>query len=294
MIWLKFASISFEELGVKSPFMQALHQTASDLGIVLPEADLKFTFMSLLKAAAAKSPSGKTVLLIDEYDKPLTDLLERRQLDASVEETAHHLREIQSTTRSLSLFHSVLKDAEPYLALVFITGVSAYSKVSIFSEFNNLGNLTLHPAAKTVTGITSAEVNVYFKVQLKETGVDLAEIRRWYNGYAFSSALERVYNPSSLMSFLSTGELRGYWYETETPAWLLQHMARQGTFNVDGSAATAEDLQSLELQRLDTATILFQTGYLTLAEHNPSLSLYTLAHPNYEVGRAFDEALLGG
>ncbi len=172
VIWLKFSSMDYENLGVTAALLHELHSIIDRRGIEMPQGlTLKLMFREFIFHLAQSSPSGKVVLLIDEYDKPIIDYI-------------HDIPQAETNRDALRNFYAVLKDADPYLELVFITGVSAFSKVSLFSELNNLRNLTLHPAAYTVVGITQEELEANFGEQLSDTGFTREAIREWYNGYA--------------------------------------------------------------------------------------------------------------
>ncbi|MCO6493563.1 MAG: AAA family ATPase, partial [Phaeodactylibacter sp.] len=190
----------------------------------------------------------------------------------------------------LKNFYSVLKDSDPYLELVFITGVSAFSKVSIFSDLNNLENITLSPSAYTLLGITQEELSRFFSHQLGK--VDAEKVKTWYNGYSWGSE-EKVYNPFSLLRFFKDGgSFKNYWFETGTPTFLVKEMKRQAYYNIGETSATANDLNNFDLRRLNPITSLFQTGYLTITHYEPEDLLYTLDYPNIEVKHSLQEILL--
>ncbi|MBX6423140.1 AAA family ATPase [Thermosulfurimonas sp. F29] len=189
------------------------------------------------------------VVLIDEYDKPILDNLENRELAVEIRE---HLKNL----------YSVLKEADPYLKLVFITGVSKFSKVSLFSGLNNLEDLTLHPDYATICGYTEEELQTVFADRLKD--FDLDEIRRWYNGYNFLG--EPVYNPFDILLCLKSGLFRPYWFETGTPSFLIKLLVENRYFIPDLEHLQAGDeiLESFDVDSIAPETLLFQTGYLTL------------------------------
>ncbi|HFC97232.1 MAG TPA: hypothetical protein ENJ40_02075 [Thermosulfurimonas dismutans] len=219
------------------------------------------------------------VVLIDEYDKPILDNIENRELAIEIRE-------------NLKNFYSVLKDADPYLKLVFITGVSKFSKVSLFSGLNNLEDLTLNPEYATICGYTEEELTTVFSERLKD--FDLEEIRRWYNGYNFLGA--PVYNPFDILLCLKSGLFRPYWFETGTPSFLIKLLVENRFFVPDLEHLQAGDeiLESFDVDSIAPETLLFQTGYLTIesVERASGLTIYTLRYPNLEVKTAFTRHLL--
>ena len=288
LIWLQFASSGYGSSGLEYALHYMLNDNARRLGVQLSPADgdskgTSARFLELIRAAAAASPSGKTVVLIDEYDKPITDFIARDDNMAQAEAHREQLR----------WFFSPLKDSDPYLELVFITGITAFSKGSLFSELNNLRNLSLDPLAHTLVGITQAELDSLFAEQLAATGIDAQRVREYYNGYAFGAGAERVYNPWSLFHFLAKGELSDDWYGSGTPYWLVRYMAEAGQVDVEGQVRSGGQLLNFDLRRLDTVALLYQTGYLTIAGQEPHSPRYTLRFPNLEVEAAFELSLLG-
>ncbi len=199
VVWLQFASSGFMTEGLEAGMHNMLERNAEHLGLHIPPregATYPTRFGALLRAAARASPSGKTVLLVDEYDKPIVQYIGERE----GAEGELLLTKARAHRDQLKGFHSVLKDADPHLALVFITGVSALSKVSIFADLNNVTNLSLHRGAATLVGITEAELAATYGEPLAATGVDPAEVRRWYNGYRFAPSAERRARLQSLVA----------------------------------------------------------------------------------------------
>ncbi len=280
VIWLKFSSIDYENLGVTAALLHELHSIIDRRGIKMPQGlTLKLVFRELLFQLAQSSPSGKVVLLIDEYDKPIIDYID-------------DIPKAEANRDALRAFYAVLKDADPYLELVFITGVSAFSKVSLFSDLNNLDNLTLSPEAYTLVGITQQELEDNFGPQLDASGYTRAEVRRWYNGYAWGSH-ERVYNPWSILKFLKKRELDNYWAESGTPTFVTKLLTQHADYNVAPTTVRKLDLTSFNLAQLNPVAILFQAGYLTVKEVMPATGQLLLDYPNEEVRQTFLYALLG-
>ena len=287
VIWIKFASSGFGEQGLERAIHGMIDREAARLGIEIGpgyEVGTAERFRSLIEGAAAVSPSGRAVVLIDEYDKPIVDYLERDDDMAQAEANRELLR----------WFYSPLKDADPFLELVFITGITVFSKVSLFSEVNNLVNLSLQPLAATVVGLTQSELDEAFGERLDELGADRGEVRRFYNGYAFSPGAETVYNPWSVLNYLyGGGRFVSYWLASSTPFWVTRMMAVRGITDPEARTMSEQRLMSFDLRDLDPIAILYQTGYLTLAGETVTGNL-RFRFPNLEVRRAFEASLLGG
>ncbi len=280
VIWLQFASSGLKFSDLQTSINLLISKQAVKLGVELADGDnIALRFNELIERAAASHPSGRVVVLVDEYDKPILEQL--THLEKAIEQ-----RDI------LKGFFSVLKDADPYIELVFITGVSAFSKVSLFSELNNLLNLTLHPRAYTLVGITQAELETNFGPQLDATGHSREEVKHWYNGYAWGDH-ETVYNPWSILQYLESGQLRNFWSGSGTPTFFTQMLAQRGEYKVAPVKVGETELTSFNLARLNPVAILFQGGYLTVKRDMDATRRYLLDYPNEEVRRTFLEDLLG-
>ena len=288
VVWLRFASSGFASSGIEFALHGLVSENAARLGVSVPDESVDYAkrFAILLEGAAAVSPSGKAVLLVDEYDKPITHHIEGGA-GGTLDEGIHE------TLRVLKAFYGVLKDADRYLELAFITGVSAFSKVSLFSDLNNLINLTLNRQVATLVGLTEEEITDYFEEDIAATGVSRETLRQWYNGYRFAANAERVYNPWSVLTFLFEGYLGNYWYETGTPSWLIRYMLTQPTLpRLEAIEEHKVALVSFDVRAFRTIPLLFQSGYLTIDGFTPVDEMYTLRFPNREVEEAFGVSLL--
>ncbi|MCB0111385.1 MAG: AAA family ATPase, partial [Caldilineaceae bacterium] len=189
-----------------------------------------------------------------------------------------------------------------HLRFVFITGISKFSKVGVFSSMNNLDDLTMDPRFATALGITEAELRQDFQEHLtlfaQQEGqtVDtlLQTIRNWYNGFCFVRECERVYNPYSTLQLFNKRYFANYWFETGTPTFLTKLIKAEGydIRNVETLELTELGFSTYELERLEIIPLLFQTGYLTIKSYNPERRLYQLGYPNQEVESAFLAHLL--
>jgi hypothetical protein len=275
VIWLRFSQIDYQKKGLYDALFEEIQRIARSLGIVLSGATLKDCFNELIGAAHRKY-KHKTVLLIDEYDKPIIDFLDAVPQALENRNTLKHL-------------YSVLKDNDSNLQTVFMTGVSAFSKLSIFSDLNNLDNLTFSPSAYTLLGITEGELNRFFPQQMAVA--DVGKMKRWYNGYSWGGS-DRVYNPFSILLFFKEGQqYQNYWFETGTPTFLVKEMKQKQYYDIEGTQASSADLSNFDIERLNPLTVLFQTGYLTIQKYVEEDLLYTLDYPNLEVKHSLQQIL---
>ena len=276
VVHIKFASFKYKDNPLKKAIQEGLGQEAARLGIELEEGDFVNPLEDLIVKAHQKY-GRKIVLLIDEYDKPIIDYLNK-------------VEQAEANRDTLKWLYSILKDSDPHLELVFITGVSAFSKVSIFSDLNNLENISLSPSAYTLLGITQEELEHYFSQQLAE--VDAEKVRYWYNGYGWGGQ-DKVYNPFSILRFFKDGRLfQNFWFETGTPTFLVREMKKHRYYNVRAIRASQSKISAFDFSRLDPIAVLFQTGYLTITEYVPEDNLYTLDYPNMEVRQSLEQNLL--
>ncbi len=274
VIWLKFSSQGTGTLGLEKAIHNMLEAAAQDLGVRLPDTSYDQKFKSLIQQTGKEK---KVVLLVDEYDKPIIDYLD-------------DIEQAEANRETLKNFYSVIKDSDPYLELVFITGVSAFSKVSIFSELNNLENLTLSRFAYTLLGITEKEIERFFPEQWKE--VDREKMQNWYNGYSWGGE-ERLYNPFSLLRFFKEKyTFQNFWFETGTPTFLVKEMRKHQYYDVEQAEASPEQLTSFHAGALDPISVLFQTGYLTIDHFDKTFRQYILRYPNQEVRFSMQQHLL--
>jgi hypothetical protein len=277
VIHLSFSSIGYRSLGLEAAIAAELQTLAQKHGLSLKQKGIDRQFEELIQALAQRD--GKVVLLIDEYDKPLIDYLDELAL-------AH------ANQRVMKTFYSVLKDCDPYLEFLMITGVSKFSKISIFSDLNHLFDLTFAREAVALTGYTQAELEHYFQDYLRETAVYLglshtellAKLREWYNGYSWDGRT-RVYNPFAILNFFRAGDFRNFWFETGTPTFLPKLMKAQNMLDVDQVELDEMGFSVYDIEKLQVLPVLFQTGYLTI-QAKLEYGLYRLGYPNREVRAA--------
>jgi len=273
IIHISFSSVDYQGSGLDVGIQQMLTMQAMQHSIVLDGTTIKTMFAELIRKLADK---GKVVLLIDEYDKPIIDYLDETE-------------QAKANQQILKTFYSVIKDSDPHIEFLLITGVSKFSKVSIFSELNNLTDITINRHFADLTGYTQVELEAVFAPYMAETesylGLDhrtlLAQLRHWYDGYSWDGRTY-VYNPFSVLSFFLQTDFRNYWFETGTPTFLLKVMKQQWLYKLDNLTVSEQSFSSYDIEHLEATAILFQTGYLTIKERN-NFGLYRLDYPNAEV-----------
>ncbi len=252
------------------------------------------SFNRVIRAIATKSPAYKVVILVDEYDKPMINNLDNPK--------------VQEITDILRDFFSTLKSCNDVLRLVFITGISKFSHVSIFSGLNNLEDISMHPDFATMLGYTQKELETYFSEHIdvaasyRQTSREklLTDLKEWYDGYRFCKNADKVYNPFSIACFFNDPfyDFQDYWYSTATPSSLKKYI----NINANGFELTqdlsepipASHLGPRDLRSLTLQTLLFQTGYLTIKETSGEKNNlhYILDYPNFEVENSYKSFLL--
>jgi hypothetical protein len=286
VIHISFDDVDFKGLGLDKAINKELSNCAKKYDITLYEETVKSKFKELITALSAKH--GKVALLIDEYDKPIIDFLEKENI-----EQAKANREV------LREFYSVLKNADSQLELVFITGISKFAKVSLFSHLNNLEDITTHKKYATLTGYTHQELEFYFDNYLKNIEKNLNitheillnQMSIWYNGYSWDG-VHKVYNPFGALSFLSSEQFKNYWFSTGSPNFLIHQMKNHTRFDVENSFANSALLEKYDIENLELIPLLFQTGYLTVKTIDVMTGDMVLDYPNKEVRESMYQFLI--
>ena len=222
----------------------------------------------------------RVVVLVDEYDKPILDALE--------------VPEVAKANRNyLRGLYGVVKGCDRHIRFTFITGVSKFSKVSLFSGLNNLRDITLNPRYSAICGYTEKDLDEVFAPELP--GLDRGRIRRWYNGYSWLGG-ERVYNPFDILLLFGDRRFKPYWIETGASKFLIDLLERRGVTALDLERLWVDDAQlsQFDVEDIGTEALLFQTGYLTITAEREAGGEpeYRLGYPNREVRRSLIEGLL--
>ena len=247
-------------------------------------------FTALIQAAYHQT-GKQVVILVDEYDKPLLQTMEVNE----------ELNEQYRNT--LKAFYSVIKTCDEYIRFAFLTGVTKFSKISIFSDLNNLRDISMEEDYAGLCGITQTELETNFQPDIQTLAIRqnmdypqaLAALKQWYDGYLFHPAGEGMYNPFSLLSALVKKEIKSYWFSTGTPTFLVNFLKEAHYYipDLDGKVELDEEgLQTYRAVAQDALPILFQAGYLTIKEYISDLRLYRLCFPNDEVRYGFLQNLL--
>ena len=273
---------------LKAGIERYLRQIARQHAVTLGDGPYYALLEELILALAAEK---QVVILIDEYDKPLTDNLT-------------NLAEAEKIRDVLRGFYTLIKSMDAYLRFVFITGISRFSKVGLFSAMNNLTDITMTPRFATLLGLTEDEVRRDLQEQIAafadETGMTegemLEKMRYWYNGFCFAADSPNVYNPFSTLQLFYNRRFANYWFDSGTPTFLIKLIKERQIDITSFAALEVPELvfSTYEIARLDLIPLLFQTGYLTIKEsrQDPFGTIFTLSYPNREVENAFLSYLL--
>ena len=235
------------------------------------------------------SKINQVVILIDEYDKPIIDHIS-------------NVLEAKKQRDILKSFYGIIKGLGEHLRAVFLTGVTKFSQTSVFSGLNNLDDITLDPKACTLLGYTNEELNQYFvpymeifaKKYNKSVDNILAQFKDWYNGYRFSRDNIKVYNPFSVLYALDKQYLENYWITSGQPEFLINVLKQKAIDMklIENPRIYGNNIGTFNLDNINVIFLLFQTGYLTIINHDQELNYYDLDFPNFEVRQAFTNYLI--
>ncbi|MGM0518859.1 MAG: AAA family ATPase, partial [Campylobacterota bacterium] len=223
----------------------------------------------------------KVVVLIDEYDKPILDNITNTQV-------AKEIRD------GLVNFYSVIKGSDEFLRFAFLTGVSKFTKTSIFSGLNNMEDISMHPDLADICGYTQNDVETTFEPYLED--VDMVKLKRWYNGYNFLGS--DMYNPFDILKFIRNNkQFANYWFESGTPTFLMDLIKEQNYFlpNLSNLVVGEQLLNSFDIENLDLEVVLYQAGYLTIDKVEVNIFEayeYHLKIPNMEVKQSFNDVII--
>ncbi len=252
------------------------------------EHDVVLRFENLIREVHNKT-GQKVVILVDEYDKPLLDLDENRDL-------------IEKNQSLLKSFFSNLKSMDAHIKFGMLTGVARFNKVSIFSDINNLDDVSMEDTYADICGWAEQELIENFRQGIEDLAKKRKEgfegtlraLRKYYDGYLFTEEGSRLYNPFSILKALKKMRIDPYWFDSGTPTFLVKRIKAQGTYppDINGKMCTREELIAVGLDDRNPIPLMFQTGYLTIASYNEDLNLYELRFPNREVEIGFYQQLL--
>ena len=279
VVRLDFAGGSFKEPDhLHEDVMLQLEYLEEQGGIAPRQVSAPARFRRLLQELH-RTTGQPVAVLVDEYDKPILDAL-------GTPEVARANRDF------LRGLYGMIKSSDAHVHFTFVTGVSKFTKVSLFSDLNNLTDITLDPVFSSICGYTEEDLDTVFAPEL--AGMDRQRIRDWYNGYGWLGS-EKVYNPFDVL-LLRRRTFAAHWFETGTPAFLVQTLfeRRVASVSLDGMVGTEELLSTFDVGNIGTEALLFQTGYLTISgeEELGGLPLYRLGYPNREVRQSLNRVLL--
>ena len=252
------------------------------------EKALELRFMGLIARIYEKT--GKpVVILVDEYDKPLLQSINNKELQDDFRAT-------------LKAFYSALKTQDRYIRFALLTGVTKFGKVSVFSDLNNLTDISMDESYDTLCGITEEEMHRYFEegIQKLADRYDIsyeeacARLKKRYDGYHFVEYGTGVYNPFSLLSTFRANKFGSFWFETGTPTFLVQLLQRENFYLPDltQQQVSADMLNSIDAMDRNPIPVIYQSGYLTIKDYDEEFKVYTLGFPNEEVEEGFANYLL--
>ena len=285
VIYVDLSQIDTKHSTLQIGLLTQMQEHAKKYGIKLNSEDAASGFRQLIQELGGASE--KCIVLIDEYDKPITDYITEEDISAK------HVKELKS-------FYGILKGADQYLHKVVITGVSKYGKVSIFSDLNNLNDISMNAESAKICGYTQEELDYNFKAhfikaceKFKTSNEEIsAVVKNWYNGYIFDDEMTaKLYNPFSILNFFDKYSFKNFWYASGTPSFLTK-LVKQDKISpehLDYLKVTELMFQSSDIDKIDALSILYQTGYLTIKNiQMVGLSrIYALGYPNHEVRESF-------
>ena len=280
VVRISFGSGQFSRPGeLEATFNEKLAGIERSTGVAAAGVTASGRFAALIEALR-ESAGQRVVLLVDEYDKPILDAL-------GTPEVARANRDF------LRGLYSVIKDSDAHLRFAFLTGVSKFSKVSIFSGLNNLMDITLDPRYSAICGYRERDLETVFAPELE--GLDRDQVRRWYNGYNWLGE-EKLYNPFDILLLFDSRRFKAHWFETGSPKFLIDTLLRRGvpSLELEGMLGSEALLSAFDVDEMSVEALLFQTGYLTITGEDAEngLAQYRLGYPNLEVRQSLNERLL--
>ncbi|MEI6747236.1 MAG: AAA family ATPase, partial [Methylococcaceae bacterium] len=264
---------------LQNKIQEQLRINQENLQLTCSEKTASVCFAELVRFLHEKT-GQRVVILVDEYDKPILDNLHKPEI----------AREMRDELRNL---YSVIKDSDAHVKFAMLTGVSKFSKVSLFSGLNNLRDITINREFSAICGYSDEDIDTIFAPEIGE--LDREQIRYWYNGYNWTGT--SVYNPFDVLLLFQDRLFKAHWFETGSSTFLIDLLAQRGFFTPDLALkqTDADLLSTFDVELISNEALLFQTGYLTIAcveEPLPNYWIYVLGYPNYEVRTALNGALL--
>ena len=288
--WIKHPVLHFDLSGAKHMSVEQLERYLADMleeqetrwGYKTHQVDANLRLKDLVKKAYEQT-GEKVVVIIDEYDAPLLDVV-------------HEKDNLSQLRRIMQNFYSPLKMLDPYLEFTFITGITKFSQLSIFSELNNLDNISMFDQYSAICGISKTELITQMKPDIEALGDDLGmtyeecltELTRFYDGYHFSKKSEDVFNPFSLVKALNARDIAPYWFgDLSFHEKVTEYL---GQFDI-AKSYKVNDLPEEPFGEADFIPFLFQYGVLSINKYNPKIGVYTIGVPNEEIRQGISDSL---
>lgn len=285
--WVKHPVLHFDMSAAKHMDKDMLERYLADM---LTDQEAVFGYKSEkqdpnirlkdLVVTANRLTGRKVALIIDEYDAPLLDVV-------------HEELNLVALRRAMQNFYSPIKSLDPYLEFVFLTGITKFAQLSIFSELNNLFNISMYDKYSAICGISSEELHTQMLPDVERLAEHLhlsvdetfERLKRKYDGYHFSKNSEDVYNPFSLIKAFASGDIGDYWFDSGTPTYIIKLLQKYnvGLRDLTGQDAGVSDFDVSPENMTTALPLLYQSGYLTIKHYDPMIDLYTLGYPNEEV-----------
>ncbi len=285
IIRIDFSPASHKLIGLENTIISTLKNIAEKYNIIFVSQDYSSMFRELIVKI---SKEKRVVILIDEYDKPIIDFVD-------------DLEQAKKNRDILKNFYSVIKGADQNIRFLFITGVSKFSQVSIFSDLNNLNDITIGSNFANLVGYTQTELDFYFKegfenleLKYKDVFPDIKQVvKEWYNGYSWD-AENFVYNPFSILNLFYKNILDNYWFKTGTPTFLIKLIEKNNydAFDLENINVNTAFLDKYDIENIELISLLMQTGYLTVKQVDIKYNIFTLNYPNREVAESFSNYLI--
>ncbi len=278
--------MGWEQLERYLSFQLAGYEEQYGLEVPMPDPNIRLT--NLIRGVYGQT-GHQVVVLIDEYDAPLLDVV-------------HEEKDLPVLRNVMRNFYSPLKACDPYLRFVFLTGITKFSQLSIFSELNNIQNISMDERYAAVCGITEEEMRMQMGEDIEglarclgtASGTVMAKLKSYYDGYHFTSPSPDIYNPYSLMNAFESGKLKSYWFGSGTPTYLIEMLRKFGTLpsEIDHIMALSEEFDAPTERMQSITPLLYQSGYVTIKDYDADMELYTLGIPNREVRVGLMRSLL--
>lgn len=285
VIHLDFSAIVSASNPLGESISYALDEIAAEYGVTLPEKSYDYKFSALIRELGKDK---KVAILIDEYDKPIVEHIDQPE-------------NAQENRKVLRSFYSVVKGSDEFIDFFLLTGIAKFTKVSIFSDLNNLEDISFDENFGELLGYSQSELVSYFNKDIEALGEkynsvypDILEaIKRWYNGYSWDGK-HFVYNPFSILNLFKKQLFESYWFSTGTPTFLIKlfHSRNYNLVDFQDYPLSTVELNSFDIETLELPILLLQTGYLTVKEYDIFKRILILGFPNKEVEYAFSMNLL--